>query len=962
MAASKLARRRRRRNRQTGNGSFSVFTFFLIAAGIFFGLMFLGAAAVGAGVGGVYLYLTQDLPDPTELQTLPVHQSSKIYDRNGVLLYTVNDPTEGQRTVLSYDEIPAVMKQAIIAAEDRNFYTNPGYDVRGIARAVLGVVTGNFAGGGSTITQQLARAVFLTPEFSVERKLRELLLAVQIAERFSKDEILALYLNLIAFGNLAYGIEAASVVYFDKPARELTLPEAAMLAGIVQGPSRLNPFVNVEGAKARQQYVLNEMVDNGFISRQEADAAYAAELDYNEQSQPLRAPHFVFYVRALLEERYGAETLYQGGLHVTTTLDIELQAEAERVAREHISRLAVHDASNAALIALDPKTAEVLAMLGSVDYRDRSIDGQVNVTTSLRQPGSAIKPLFYAAAFEKEGWTPATLIWDVPYTVTIPGSPIYAPENYDEKFHGPATVRAALANSYNIPAVKTVQAVGVNHGIAMARRLGITSFADETYYGPAVVLGGAEVRLLDLASAYSVFATNGLYRAPEAILRVTDSNGNVLYAYEPPPGTQALSPQIAYQITSILSDNVARIPLFGEDSWLKLDERAAAAKTGTTDDSKDNWTLGYTPSLVVGVWVGNSDGRPMKDTTGLSGAGPIWNNFMEAALELLSLPKEEFERPDGLVEVEVCRATGLLATPHCDDTREQEALATLCKLVSGYQEIPYCGGIYTELFIAGTEPTEEDTFFVPFQIHTESGLLAAPQTPLDQVEERVYFIAPPDEQDWFQQEEIPQPPTETHIPAPVAPLALSWPQPDRPVRNILEIRGNVLLPGLAWYRVEYGLGPEPTSWTLVGQRTEPVENDVLMAWDTASPLRLNGVFTVRVVAQDTNGRQQETRARVTVDNTPPQVTLLSPLDGAQLPPGDVLIQAHASDQMLDRVEFYVDGKKIGERRAPPFEIHWKTLGATGVHTILVVAYDKAIAHNKTYNLTTTPQISVTLLE
>ena len=960
MATSTLARRRRRRSRQSRGRSFSVFSFFLILAGLFFGLAFVATAAVGAAVGGVYLYLAQDLPDPTQLQTLPVHQSSKIYDRNGALLYTVNDPTEGQRTVLSYDEIPSVMKQAIIAAEDRNFYTNPGYDVRGIARAVLGVVTGNFAGGGSTITQQLARAVFLTPEFSVERKLRELLLAVQIAERFSKDEILALYLNLIAFGNLAYGIEAASVVYFDKPAQDLTLPEAAMLAGIVQGPSRLNPFVNVEGAKIRQRYVLNQMVENGFISQQEAADAYATELDYNEQSQPLRAPHFVFYVRTLLEERYGPDTLFRGGLHVTTTLDLELQALAERVAREHITRLAAHDASNAALIALDPKTGEVLAMLGSVDYGDRSIDGQVNVTTSLRQPGSAIKPLFYAAAFER-GWTPATLIWDVPHNVHIPGSPVYSPQNYDEKFHGPAPVRAALANSYNIPAVKTVQHVGVIDGIAMARRLGITSFADETYYGPAVVLGGAEVRLLDLASAYSVFATNGLYRAPEAILRVTDSAGNVLYAYEPPPGTQALSPQIAYQITSILSDNEARIPMFGADSDLKL-SRPAAAKTGTTDDSKDNWTLGYTPNLVTGVWVGNSDGRPMKDTTGLSGAGPIWNSFMEAALALLALPEEEFPRPAGLVEVEVCRATGMLATPYCDDTREQEALATLCGLVAGYQPTPYCGGTYMELFIAGTEPTEEDTFFVPFQIHKESGLLAAPQTPPDQVEERVYFIAPPDEQDWFQQEEIPQPPTEAHIPVPVAPVALSWPQPDRPVRSILEIRGNVLLPGLAWFRVEYGFGPEPASWELIGQRTQPVANDVIMPWDTASPLHLNGVFTVRVVAQDVNGRQQEARARVTVDNTPPQVTLLTPREGAQLPPGIVRIQALASDQMLDRVEFYVDGKKIAERRTPPFEVEWNPLGATGVHTILVVAYDKAVAHDGTYNLATTPQISVTVVE
>ena len=452
MATPASARRRRRLRRHTQPSSAS--RSFLIAAAAFFGLMLFAFVGVAAAVGGVYAYLSQDLPDPAVLQDYAPAQSTKIYDRHGTLLYTVNDPTEGQRTMLSFDEISPVMRQAIIAAEDRNFYSNPGFDLRGIARAVLGVVTGRYAGGGSTITQQLARAVFLTSEFSVERKLKEILLAVQISQRFNKDQILALYLNQIAFGNLAYGIEAASVVYFDKSAQELTLSEASMLAGIVQAPSRLNPFVNKEGARERQLYVLNQMVDNDFITPQEAVNAHANEPVYNQRSQPLLAPHFVFYVRKVLEERYGADRLYRGGLHVTTTLDLTLQSVAERVAREQITKLAANDASNAALIALNPKTGEILTMLGSVDYGDQSIDGEVNVATSLRQPGSAIKPIFYAAAFEK-GWTPATLIWDVQYAIETPGSPIYAPKNYDNKFHGPAPVRAALANSYNIPAVKT---------------------------------------------------------------------------------------------------------------------------------------------------------------------------------------------------------------------------------------------------------------------------------------------------------------------------------------------------------------------------------------------------------------------------------------------------------------------------------------------------------------------------
>ena len=959
MANPTLSRRRRRQSRRK---TFSAYSFVLILAGVFFGLTFFATATVAVAVGGVYTYLTQDLPDPAQLETWPVPESSKIFDRNGTLLYTINNPTEGQRTNLSFDEIPLVMKQAIIAAEDRNFYSNPGFDLRGISRAVLGVVTGRYAGGGSTITQQLARAVFLTPEFSVERKLREIILAYQISQRFSKDETLALYLNLIAFGNLAYGIEAAANVYFDKPAQDLTLGEAAMLAGIIQAPSRLNPFVNKQGARERQLYVLNEMVDNSFITAQEAANTYATEPTLSQRSQPLLAPHFVFYVRKLLEDRYGSDRLYTGGLNVITTLDLDYQRLAERVAREQITQLAAHDASNAALISLDPKTGEILAMLGSVDYGDQSIDGEVNVTTSLRQPGSAIKPLFYAAAFEK-GWTPATLIWDVPYSITIPGSPVYAPKNYDDKFHGPATVRGALANSYNIPAVRTVhEFVGVRNGISMARRLGITSFTDETYYGPAVVLGGAEVQLLELASAYSVFATNGLYRPPEAILRITDSDGNVVYEYEPPPGTQVLSPQISFLITSILSDNDARIPMFGENSALKL-TRTAGAKTGTTDDSKDNWTFGYTPNLVTGVWVGNSDGRPMRETTGLSGAAPIWSKFMEEALR--ELPVEEFTRPADIVQVEVCRATGMVATPYCDETGEQEALAALCTLISGYQNRPDCGGVYWEYFIAGTEPTEADTYFTPFPIHRESGLLATPQTSRDEVEERVFFVippevdVPPEVRDWAQQEGIPQPPTEAHIPAPVAPLAISWPRADRPVRNILEIKGNVLIPDLNWYRVDFGEGLEPTHWIQIGElRTQPVANGVLMGWDTYPA---NGAYTVRVTARNTSGQEQEVRAHVTIDNTLPQVELLSPQEGEAFSLGRVLIRVNAAAETLDKVDFYVNGKLIAERRTPPFEVAWNPL-ATGIHTVFAVAYNKAVDHFLNPNQTTTPQVRVNIVD
>ncbi|MFB0535050.1 MAG: penicillin-binding protein 1C, partial [Anaerolineae bacterium] len=622
-------------------------------------------ASLALAIAG-YTYIATSLPAPEELQTRSVaFASTKIYDRNGGLLYEVFDPQGGRRTLVPLTHISSYLPQATIATEDKYFYQHPGVDPIGIARAVWQNVTERgIVSGASTIPQQLARTVFLSPEERVQRtlsrKIKEAVLATEINRRYSKEAILEFYLNTIYYGNLAYGIEAAAETYFDKTAGELSLAESALLAGLPQSPAIYDPFTNPEAAKARQAVVLGLMVEGGYITPAQAEAARSEELRFIAQRIDIRAPHFVTYVRQLLEQNYGSAVLYPGGLQVYTTLDPRLQGIAERVAREQIVALADKHATNAALVAIRPGTGEILAMLGSVDFFDPEIDGQVNVALRLRQPGSAIKPVNYAAAFEK-GWTPATLIMDVPTEFPDGANPPYKPTNYDEKFHGPVLVRTALGSSYNIPAVKTLQYVGLPTFLEMAHRLGIASL-NRPDYGLSLTLGGGDVTLLELTGAYAVFANGGRRVPPVAVLRLVDNYGRVIEEYHPPEGQPVISPQHAYLITSILSDNQARTPAFGPNSVLKL-SRPAVAKTGTTNDWRDNWTIGYTPDLVTGVWVGNSDNTPMARISGVTGAGPIWHNFMEEALA--DTPPREFTRPEGIETIEICADSGTIPSQVC---------------------------------------------------------------------------------------------------------------------------------------------------------------------------------------------------------------------------------------------------------------------------------------------------------
>ena len=621
-------------------------------------------------------YLQRYQPGP-----LPrVFQTTHVLDRDGETLAILYE--EGYRTWVPLARISPHLIQAIIATEDSTFYTNSGVDIRRVIGALWqNMEQRGIVSGASTITMQLARQLFFTTEErfeqSVDRKVFEALLAQDLTAIYTKDEILEMYLNLVHFGRLAYGAEAAANLYFAKSAADLTLPEATLLAGIPQQPGDFDPFTNLAAVKARQRVVLDLMVRHGYLRPLEADFTYVTpvQLNPNPAARPAEAPHFVQYVTAEAQTALGAIIVRRAGLTITTTLDLDLQRVAQRIVTAQVAALRpTYDLSNAALVALQPGSADILAMVGSANFTDTTIAGQVNVATRLRQPGSAIKPVLYALAFNDLQISPATVMWDVPATYKVAEDERYTPHNYDEAFHGPVTARRALANSYNIPAVKLLDAVGVERMLAGARAMGIRSLTRGTdWYGLSLTLGGGEVTLLDLTTAFHTLANGGEYRAPHAIL-AADSAGSVLAAgvtWPPaqPPAQRVISPQAAFQVTSILSDNDARTPAFGPTSALRL-SRPAVAKTGTTSDYRDNWTEGFTRYLVAGVWAGNSDGRPMRNVSGVTGAAPIWNAFMEAVLAdpallaALGAPADpaqwEFTPPEGMVRAPIACPPGIV--------------------------------------------------------------------------------------------------------------------------------------------------------------------------------------------------------------------------------------------------------------------------------------------------------------
>ncbi len=579
------------------------------------------------------IYLQRYQPGP-----LPrIFESTHVVDRHGAPLAELWE--EGRRTWVPLEAISQHLIDATIATEDATFYVNLGVDPARIAGAALqNAQQGGVVSGASTITMQLARNLFLGPDsryaVNMDRKMLEAGLAQELTSLFSKDELLEMYLNLLNYGHLAYGPEAASQVYFAKPAAELTLAEATLLAGIPQQPANLDPLRNFDAARARQRIVLDLMVRHGKLTQAQADAVYAEPISLNPDPdrRVVAAPHFVQYVAQQAQPLAGEHAIARSGLLITTTLDLSMHSAAQEIVAARVAQLQPQfDLSNAALVAIKPGSSEILVMVGSADFADRSIDGQVNVATSPRQPGSAIKPILYATAFEDTLISPASVIWDVPVTYTVSAGNVYIPANYDRQFHGPVTARTALASSYNVPAVKLLDAVGVGRMLESAQAMGLRSLTrDQEWYGLSLTLGGGEVTLLDLTTAFATLANAGTYVEPTPFLAVADGQGRAV-SLPRSAVSQALSPAAAFQVTDILADNAARAPAFGANSPLRLSQ-PAAVKTGTTTDWRDNWTVGYTRYLVAGVWAGNSDGRPMRNTSGLTGAAPIWSDFMQAVL------------------------------------------------------------------------------------------------------------------------------------------------------------------------------------------------------------------------------------------------------------------------------------------------------------------------------------------
>jgi len=631
----------------------------------------------------LFLYYAKDLPDPNKIVDIQVPESTKIFDREGGLLYEVHG--EVKRTLVGLDQIPDYAEKATIAIEDKEFYSHHGLYFKGILRSMFRYVInlGPEGGGGSTLTQQFVKNAILTNKKSIfGRKIPEAILSLEIEARFSKDDILKLYLNQIPYGRNAYGIEAAAQSYFAKSAIDLSLAESAYLAALPQAPTFYNPLgPNRVSLDARKDRVLTAMREQGYINEEEEKVAKEEKVEFSKTKTAITAPHFVLMVQDYLAKKYGEKTLAEGGLKVYTTLDANLQKIAEgAVNKGGEVNAEKYNAHNAALVAIDPKTGQILAMVGSRDYFGESypencqpgktclFEPNVNAALSQLQPGSSFKPYVYAAGFGRDSkLSPATLLMDVVTVFGKVGGKDYKPGNYDGQERGPVSVRQALAGSLNIPAVKTLSLVGVDKAVQVARDLGITSpMAD---CGLSLVLGGCEVRLIDHVAAYSVLANGGVRHEKTPILKILDKDGNTLEEYQDNP-KEVLDPQAVYQLTSIMTDNGARAYIFGANSPLTLPNRPVAAKTGTTQNWHDGWTLGFTPSLAAGVWAGNNDGTLLKKgADGVFVAAPIWHQFMQEALK--DKPAEAFSQPQGITRITVDSVSGKLPTANSPSTKEE---------------------------------------------------------------------------------------------------------------------------------------------------------------------------------------------------------------------------------------------------------------------------------------------------
>lgn len=662
------------------------------------------------GIGAIiflilFFWIFKDLPSPTRLGSPNLPASTLIYDRHDQLLYEIY--AEKNRVPVKLEELPEYIKWATVASEDKNFYRHHGFDLGGILRATFNTVFRRTLQGGSTLTQQLVKNALLEdPSRTLRRKIREAILTWGTEVIYSKNEILEMYLNQAPFGGTAWGIESAAQTYFNKKAKDLTLAETTLLIGLPASPTRFSPFgAHPELAKERQERVLQRMAEDGYLSKEESEEAAKQALNYALPTVGIKAPHFVLYVKELLVDEYGEKMVEQGGLKVQTTLDLDLQEFTQQTVASEVAKLKNLKISNGAALITNPETGEILTMVGSKDYFDKSIDGNVNVTLSSRQPGSSIKPLNYGLALEKKIITPTTVINDMPTCFAVPGQRLYCPVNYDGTFHGPTQVRFTLGNSYNIPAVKVLALNGLEDFVAKAKEMGISTFTDPKNYGLSITLGGGEVKMIDMATAFSAFANLGIRQDIWAIKKVENQSGKVLFEKEEEEGPRVLSMETAYLVSHILLDNNARSAAFGPSSYLVIKNHPeVSVKTGTTNDLRDNWTIGYTPSRLAAVWVGNNDNSSMSYVaSGVTGASPIWNKIMTYALKD---QKQEWPlKPEGIVGASVCQLSGKIPNP------EQPCETRF------------------EYFTEGTVPSETESLKMMVEIDKTTGQLANEKTP-----------------------------------------------------------------------------------------------------------------------------------------------------------------------------------------------------------------------------------------
>jgi len=892
-----------RRSRRRGGAGVPRFSWGCLARTILLSLI--GGLVVimltGGGAAIYYARVTapsfQGINTISDLQSRALQfETTRIRDHDGNVLYEINDPNGGFRDYKTLDEMSPWIIVATVATEERAFFTNPGFSIPGIIRAVVqNYREGQVVSGASTITQQLTRALLLPEEQRYERsysrKIKEIFLASELGRRFSKKDILELYLNQAYYGNFSYGIEAASQTYFHKSAKDLTLAEASFLAGIPQAPAVWDPVQDKPAAVHRQEQVLTLMFEGGCLdtgdtglqlpcmtqdefNKAQPEIAQIADPNFQFQAPNFQAkyPHWVVYIQQQLEadERIG-RAIYTSGFDVYTTLDPRMQDLAQQQVDLVLAGLVDRNVHNASVVVLNSHTGAVLAMVGSRDFYDETIDGQVNVALTLQQPGSSIKPFTYLTAF-RHGWNPATVIWDVPISYEIPGFGVYEPVDYDGRYRGPVSVRTALSNSLNIPAVQTLDYVTVPELLKTLNDVGITTLGDSSnpkQFGLSLTLGAGEVRLIEWVNAFNTINNLGQYRPIYSIERI-ERNGQVIegYPYQVPEPQQVVEPEYAYLIRDILSDKEARVPSFGRDTPLSP-PYPAGAKTGTTNDFRDNWTMGFTSEIVVGVWVGNTDNSPMINVSGVTGAGPIWRGIMDGSQQWY--PAQAFiQPPGGLIQQQtVCRDDGALPSPYCQEHSET----------------------YTEIFSAKNPPPPADQgLYRQLRVNTFTGLIANDFCPNDAEDKLFLYLPNPSklidvssfERNWLQtsaegqawaaQRGIPAdqlqavPPTEQCGPdTPIPQIVISDPAENSTQHGKITIMGTADAPNFSHYYIDFGLGPDPQGWGVVQGATSTPVHDAVLGEIDLSPFE-DGPMTIRVTVVDAQGHHAEKKVTFNVQN------------------------------------------------------------------------------------------------